>query len=305
MKAIKTIGSCALLVSGLAFANDSHHEPAHGADHKAEAKAEHTAEHDAPKVEAEHAGGHEAAAPEAKHETRPKKRKAAPINEFGSEPASAIKPLDSVLDRLEKRILQNESDAMTFGEKNLPEQEPAQKIKLPKAEITAEPDEESQLTDVARAVAQLNNEIDRLNSNVQKTKQQVMTTARAGNTTTVELHLDDADSAALRSLSVRLNGFEIYTLNDTAGLWMPQRRIPIYIGPLKPGNHKIEVEGQLVIRNNKDLPTNTDVYRSVHEAFNLAIPDTKQQSRFVIDVQSPTDSEGNGRSAKAALRRVL
>lgn len=216
--------------------------------------------------------------------------------------------VDSVLDRLEKRLLDQEADGLTFGEKEPPPAigDPTDglvtKYKYKKSKIEGTPADAEKIKAVATMVTDLENQVDQLASSVQKTKQGILDDAAIDNFVSLEAELADTDSAALKSISVKLDGYAVYELSEASGLWMPSKKVPLYAGPLQPGNHRVDLEARLVVRHKDGLPLNGDVYRFINKTFDLVVPGTPGNARYVLAITPPAKLDG---TADATLKEAL
>src|SRR5262249_59557781 len=129
--------------------------------------------------------------------------------------------------------------------------------------------------------------VDQLASNVQKTKQGILDDAKIDNYVSLEANLADTDAAALKNLSVKLDGYAVYELSDASGLWMPSKTVPLYAGPLQPGVHRLHLEARLVMRHKPGVPLNNDVYRFVNRTFDLNVGRGAHNPRHVIASTPP------------------
>lgn len=215
-----------------------------------------------------------------------------------------VNEVENILDRLEKRLLDQESDSLSFGEKSsIPDlKEPASKqmnFEKPDA-ISATSNEAQQLDKLAKLVSTLEAEADRLASNVQKTKQSILSDSKIDNFVTLDARLENPDSASIKSLSVKLDGFAIYELQESSGLWLPSKQIPLYASPLQPGTHRVDLEVRLSLKHQKGLPLNSDVLKIIQQNFEIAIPGGTSGNKYLITLNSINEKE-----ATATLKEVL
>jgi hypothetical protein len=152
------------------------------------------------------------------------------------------------------------------------------------------------------AISELENQVDKLASNVQKTKQTILDDSGIDNFIALEAHLDDTDASSLKTLIVKLDGYAVYEMQEASGLWMPSKIVPLYSGPMQPGAHRIEIEARLVMRHKQAVPLNSDVYRFVNKSFDLNIPGGVVNSRYIIAIKPPEKIDG---TASATMKEAI
>ena len=125
---------------------------------------------------------------------------------------------------------------------------------------------------------------------------------RINNYVSIDAELIETDKSAIKSLQIKLDGYELYSLSDAAGMWLPSKSVPVYAGPLQPGAHRLDLEVRLVLRHNPELPLNGDVYRFINKSFNLDITGGSSNSRYIIAIKPPEKLE---ESPDATIKEVL
>lgn len=214
-----------------------------------------------------------------------------------SEP-SDLNQVDSILDRLEKRLLDQEADGLSFGEKEAIdgtvgyEKAADSKFKGKKVSVDASLESQDRMKNLAKVVADLEGQVDQLASSVQKTKQGILDDSAVDNFVTFEAQLADTEAAAIKTLIVKLDGYPLYELSESSGLWMPSKSVPLYAGPLQPGNHRVDLEARIVVKHKKALPMNGDVYRFVNKSFDVAVGSGTSNNRYVITITPPEKIDG-------------
>ncbi|MBM4250514.1 MAG: hypothetical protein FJ146_00910 [Deltaproteobacteria bacterium] len=217
--------------------------------------------------------------------------------------------VDTILDRLEKRLLDQEADGVTFSDRSSevnflkqPIDGKVKKYQFKAGKIEASAPEKDRLKAIEVLVSDLERQVDALAARVQKTKQSVIDDATLNNSVAVDAQMDGVDKASIKSMRIRLDGYELYSISDTAGLWLPSKVVPIYSGPLQPGSHRLDLEVRLMLRTNPDLPLNSDVYRYVNKSFTMTVAGGATQSRYVIDIKAPESLDA---SADASLKEMI
>ena len=223
--------------------------------------------------------------------------------------AAATSPSDveSILDRLEKRLLDQEGQVLTFDEKKafsrkgVKRKEKADRVlQFEEAKISTELPEVGRIQEIATLVQKLDEDVERLANEVQGAKQKVMENAKVDNFIEIEANLEDPDKTAIRTLSVTLDGYEVYSLDEAAGLWMPKTKIPLYAGPMQSGKHKLEVHARLIMRESQGLPINQSIYKVVKKSADILVPDGIVKRKWRVNLAPPTKV---GKPAKATIQR--
>lgn len=212
-------------------------------------------------------------------------------------------PVDNVLDRLEKRLLDEEAEDLTRIDKSSRERKdtPSSTPSKPsstthrqsfrKESVKSVTPETRGIQGIGQIVTELESQIDQFAQSVQKSKQTIIDEAKVDNSIDIEARLSDPDGAAISMLAVKLDGFSIYQSQDSAGLWLPSAAIPLYSGPFPPGNHRLDVEIRLAKKAKTPLLINDDVYHFINKAFDITVPVTKEKKRYIILI-SPQDGDG-------------
>lgn len=227
----------------------------------------------------------------------------------GKNTESRVGQVDTILDRLEKRLLDQEADGMTFSEKRSelnflrqPLDGKVKKFQFKGGKFESKAPEKDRLKAIEVLVTDLERQVDALAAKVQKTKQAVIDDATLSNNIVVDAELEGVDKATIKSMRIRLDGYELYSVSDASGLWLPAKIMPIYSGPLQPGSHRIDLEVRLMLRTNPDLPLNTDIYRLLNKSFSMIVGGGTTQGRYVIAIKAPETMDA---AAEANLKEII
>ncbi len=214
--------------------------------------------------------------------------------------------VESILDRLEKKLTDNESGGLTFNDKI----EPATKDgKMPspstaynftkdkggKNSAEGSSDEsESIIKGLADAVSGLENQVERLHADVQKARLKVIEDARVDNFVQMDAEFRGVEKATLKSLVVKIDGVEIYRAADAGGLWMPSSKLPLFAGPVPPGSHKLSIDAAIMVREGGNVPVSADVTRNLEKEFEFSMPDGKERRTINIVIDAPARADAKG-----------
>lgn len=224
-----------------------------------------------------------------------------------------IAPVESVLDRLEKRLMDQQADGLTFGEKsflNEKASESAPRKALPKVkgnstQVPGDLEESTQLREIGKSIADLESQVDQLSSEVLRTKQRVLDEAKIDNFFAIEVFMSNTEATALRSLRVKLDGFEVYALSDDASLWLPANTVPVFAGPLQTGAHRLDVEMKLASKAEGNVPLNTEVFRLLSQSFPIDISDGLLRQKYQINVEIGPDSIPSAKITNLPLKEYV
>lgn len=214
--------------------------------------------------------------------------------------------VESILDRLEKKLTDNESGGLTFNEK----MEPATKDgKMPKASTAynyqhdeggkvaagaTSDDSEAIIKGLSEAVAGLETQVERLHADVQKARLKVIEDARVDNFVQMDAEFRGIDKATLKSLVVKIDGVEVYRAADAGGLWMPSSKLPLFAGPVPPGSHKLSIDAAVMVREGGNVPVSADVTRRMEKDFEFSMPDGKERRAINILIDAPVRADAKG-----------
>lgn len=213
--------------------------------------------------------------------------------------AESAAPVESVLDRLEKQMIEQDQEGLTFGKGASPKEKTSASYRFDKKQVLGSTAESSQLADVALAVTELENQVDALTQDVQRARLKVVEDAKFNNSLDVTLSVERPDSVAIRQLEISLDGFPLYAVDEASGLWLPSRTFPIYSGPIDAGNHKLKLIGKLVGKNSEAPASPNDQLISVDSEFPLNISTKNAQQKYEVIVRS------NPKSPKVASAELV
>lgn len=216
--------------------------------------------------------------------------------------AFAIAKQESILDRLERRLLEQERNALNFDSGVSELKQPAKtSFKFKSKYIDELSPSNADVKKLGDAISELEAQTEYLASQVHRIKQKILHEAAINNMINFSTRLDDSDKLAFRSLTVTIDGHEIYKQNAALGLWLPHNEIPVFQGPMQPGNHRIDFEARVVQKATDNLPIQNDTYHIIQETFNFVVPDGKVMKKWEVYL---TGENGNSSIAKAQLKAL-
>jgi hypothetical protein len=212
--------------------------------------------------------------------------------------------IETVLDQLERKLIDDQADGLTFSEKAAAKEKPAKTsatMTMKKERVEATTGEAKRLAEINQLLKDLEQRVDQFAGKVQVTKQQVIDASNLNHMINIDAMIDQTDAMAIKNLAIRIDGQVVYDLKDTSGVWMPKKALPLYAGPLEPGTHRIDVEARLIMKSKDALPLNTDVYKFVNQSFDLPIATDDKIGRYAIVLSPPTEATGQ---PKAELKDI-
>lgn len=220
-----------------------------------------------------------------------------------AEVSSELGQVNSILDRLEKRLQRREAQGLTFDNDESPRKDkPAKTFNLDPAKIEGTTPSREDIAEVEALVDRLEREIEDLSSDVRREKQTILEDARADNFVSLAAVLQEKEKTALTSLRIRLDGYDIYAVDESSGLWMPSSKIPLYAGPLEPGTHTLDLKARLVMRHEgKPVPFKNQVARFINKRFKFSVPSGSSRAGWTVALAPPTSANA---SAGAELKKT-
>jgi hypothetical protein len=201
---------------------------------------------------------------------------------------------DKVLEQLEQQIMSDEADGLShfkspngpFGiqDETAPINNGSPKAKS--ANIEAAQD----FSQIHKKIKDLERDIDTLSSDVQQYKQAAVVASKDNSYVYLEASILEEDKNNLKSIRVKVDGFTVYQVRDTAGLWTPKSAIPLYSGPLSAGTHRIEISASVGELQKPGLPVNGPSFKSIEKTFEIQVPLGSSNKKYQIAIAPAPDA---------------
>lgn len=210
--------------------------------------------------------------------------------------------VESILDRLERKLIDNESGGLTFDESRK-SKHPGRKIESPSTfykykgdagHISESDAVDGNIKQISEMIAGLDAQVERLEADIQKARLKVAEDARVDNFIDVEAIFDAPENVSLKSLRVEIDGVTVYSAKDAGGLWLKSGKIPLYSGPLPPGSHKLSINAGVGTRETSTVPVSGDSARKLSRDFVIRIPDGKEKRKVALFIHGPKASGVDG-----------
>ncbi|MBC7658833.1 MAG: hypothetical protein H7249_03915 [Chitinophagaceae bacterium] len=181
---------------------------------------------------------------------------------------SNVQAMDSVLDRLEKKLMEQEAaslhiDPIPSGKKT------TQNVRLQQSHVEGRLPGFDDFKGLETQIAQLEKEADELSGQIETLKGDLLSQASKGSLIEIAAVVEDPDLTAIRELNFYLDGNKIYSMDG--GEWAPSPEIPFFLGPLEPGEHTLKLEARTARRLEKSLPLDQNLYHRYDQDFKIQV----------------------------------
>jgi hypothetical protein len=208
------------------------------------------------------------------------------------------KKIENVLDKLEKKLIDRESSPFTEEEDlSLKSQQTdkgsaAKQTYEPKSpgKIKAGTPSGKNLSEIQKRINEYDGRLEVLESDLRRLRAGVYEGSVTDNQIMLNVKTANDAKHIIRTLTTRLDGNTLYNQMDPAGLWMPAREIPIFYGPLQPGEHRIDLSATIAPTTSEGIELPTWQHKSVQQSFSFTVPDGKARKNIVIEISDPKSS---------------
>lgn len=223
-------------------------------------------------------------------------------------PKAEEKKIETVLDKLDRRLLDKEANPLT-----LDEQEDlgahGKKIGAPTqtyspksaAKITGNTPSGKNIQELQRKINEYDGRVEILESDLRKLRSSVYEASATDNQVMVEVKSGNDTKFIIRTLTARLDGNTLYNQVDPAGLWMPTRSVPLFYGPLQPGEHRLDLSAMLAPLSADGLEMPSWNKRGLQQSFTFNVADGKLRKTVSIEIN---DAKGDGSQPVAKMAEV-
>lgn len=196
---------------------------------------------------------------------------------------------ESILDRLERRLIEKEKATLEYYElyKQKPQAKKAKKSIKHEKESVIKPllPYKPKILKLNQAVNEIEIEIEHLSMDLKKLQNNILNELNSANFVKIAARVKNKELTTFRNLSIKLDGFIIYELNETTGLFMMQDTLALYEGPIGPGNHVLDFNARVIRRD--EGKTINSVYNVINQRFKLFVPNGKFEKKWEIIIDTP------------------
>jgi hypothetical protein len=205
------------------------------------------------------------------------------------------KRIESVLDRLEKRLIDKESAPLTSEEAervaadvkspvNSSQKTDQKYVPKSAARIKGQTQTGRNIQELQKKINEYDSRIEILESDLRKIRSNVQDNAITDNVVSLQIKTDSKNPVVMKTLSAVLDGNTIYSQIDPAGVWIPSKIIPLYFGPLKPGAHKLELTATISSSTDESNAAGSWKQKALLQSFDFSIPEGKQRKSITIEI---------------------
>ena len=206
--------------------------------------------------------------------------------------SSQTKSLDDMMDKLDRKLREQQDELLSIQENNLKTLNPQQKELIFKEQQIRiknnNQQNDSELKDVSDNINKLEMEIDSFYSEVQRIKQTILEQTRHDNFIDIYVSFYPKDKILLKTLDFKVDGFRVFKLSDYDNIWEDTEKLLLYSGPMPIGDHSLELLTRITTKPYKDITAlKDDNYKAVEQTFNISIPQDKFRKKYLIKIEFP------------------
>ena len=116
------------------------------------------------------------------------------------------------------------------------------------------------LDKLEQSLSELNEEISALDAELRGLKDKLQLQSSLDNYIQIRIQFDQNKDIEFSSAIVSLNGYELYSINPRSKLWVINPEIPIFEGPLAPGDYTLKSKLGLITVKTRGVSTKVPKY---------------------------------------------
>ncbi|MFW7380172.1 MAG: hypothetical protein ACOH5I_15265 [Oligoflexus sp.] len=193
--------------------------------------------------------------------------------------------VESILDRLERQLIERERRNLFPGTKPTDSEKKGNvdhRIIVEPSMISGRLPDQGALDEFASTIDQIEDELASLGGELENLKQKIRRGTQSDSLIEISAMIPNPDQVSIREFEIKLDGFTIYQLNRSGGLWLPRQQIPIFAGPLASGPHEIELHARIVKKMSDDLPVDSSTFHLYRQKFQFEVKEGIDKKGFRI-----------------------
>lgn len=196
---------------------------------------------------------------------------------------------DAVLDRLERKLLEQEAKTLRLQAPPVRDGNPSLKFDAPASAsntILAPLPEQKNFVVIDRELLELEQDADDLAGQVEKLKGDFQSQASKASFVEIMVELESPQETSIRDLNFSINNHKIFA-RSTQGPWVPGAQILLYAGPLEAGEHTLRLDARTVRRYGEGLPLDQNIYHQYAESYSINLPQGTFRKGFRLKLAKP------------------
>lgn len=196
-----------------------------------------------------------------------------------------LNEVESILDRLERQLMERERRNLFPDMRQQEQENKAEADRLIIAEptqISGQLPDQGALDEFAKTIDQIEEELASLGGELENLKQKIRRGTQNDKFIEISALVPNPDKISIREFEIRLDGFLIYQMNRSAGLWLPRNQIPIFAGPLAAGKHELELQARVVRKESESLPIDTSMFHVYQQRFHFQVDEGQDKKAYRI-----------------------
>lgn len=212
-------------------------------------------------------------------------------------PQPSTAPIDKVLDMLEKKMLNQEDSEKSNSNEQIEYDKPSNQVTNSlkysnPLKIQGTPAEQAVLNEIRQDIKTLEQRVDQISTGVSSLKQTLIMDSKYDAFVEIAARIAGNSQAQIRKIQIKLNDTILYDVSESSLLWNYSSDIPIYLGPLKAGSHRLQVYTRLALPNDNSLLKITGTYNvELNKVFDVHLPLGTSQNRFLIEIEPPQNEK--------------
>lgn len=203
---------------------------------------------------------------------------------FAADKGKDIQEMDNVLDRLEKKLMEQEASSLHI-EPVAKEKRADQTIRITPSRFEGKQSGADDFQNLEKQITQLEKEADELSGQIEGYKAELLSQADKGSLIAMGAQVEDPDLTAIRELNFYVDGTKIYSMDG--GEWTPSPEIPFFLGPLEAGQHTLKFEARTVRRREKSLPLDQNIYHRYDQTFTIQVQPGAYHKGYRVHIVRP------------------
>lgn len=195
-----------------------------------------------------------------------------------------LNEVNSIIDRLEQKLLNQESKSIFFGSEGEKRSHDKAKtsIRYVEENINASLPQKDDLDEISKVISKIEDDVNRMSGEVESLKIKIEANANPTSVIEMSLGIEKPDIMSFRELKIDLSGHTVYQLNHGDGIWMPSKKIPLFKGPLPAGTYKVSVKARVVKKSSNAPFVDTNIFQIYDQVKEITVAEGAFKKGFAL-----------------------